>query len=184
MAREEHEDLISALYRLTDALGASVHPLRHAARWMLLCLWLSACASTGHLDLASDETIAQIHVGETTKQEIMTLLGQPDSQLTTEMAGFTSEWWSYSYASAVINPLDYIFLYGFWFNGIGMYDTRYDVAVVFDRRGVVSSLSRTKTDYDMGRPFASGQVSSVASKTIGFPEAGKKPMTFEDRMQF
>jgi outer membrane protein assembly factor BamE (lipoprotein component of BamABCDE complex) len=151
---------------------------------MLLSLVLSACVSTGHSELASDETMAHVQVGETTKQEIMVLLGQPDGQLTTEMTGFTREWWSYSYASAVIDPLDYMLLYGLWFNGIGMYDTRYDVAMVFDHRGVLSSLSRTKTDYDMGRPFASGQVSSVSSKTIGFPEAGKQPMTFEDKLQF
>jgi len=126
----------------------------------------------------------QIKVGETTKQQVVNLLGDPDRQHAIEVGGATREWWSYSYASATINPIDYILLYGLFFNGIGLYDTRYDVGVFFDHRGVVSSLSRMKTDYDMGRPFSSLQVSSVSQKTVGFPDAAKVPLQFEDRMEF
>jgi len=126
--------------------------------------------------------MANIQVGETTRQQVMNLLGEPDSQMTIEVGGATREWWSYSHASAVINPIDYILLYGLFFNGIGLYDTRYDVGVFFDH-GVVSSLSRIKTDYDMGRPFGSLQVSSVSNKTMGFPEPAKKAVHYEDRME-
>ena len=107
---------------------------------MLVCLLAAGCISTGHADVANDVTIGEIHVGETTQQQILKLLGNPDSQIKTEMAGLNRELWFYSYASAVINPIDYLLLYGFWFNGIGT---------------VVSSLSRVKTDYDMGRPLSS-----------------------------
>jgi hypothetical protein len=152
--------------------------------WLgLTFLVLAGCVSTGNSDLASDQTMAQIKVGETTRQQVADLLGDPASQRTIEMGGSTREWWSYNYASAVINPLDYIFLYGFFFNGIGLYDTRYDVGVFFDHQGVVSSLSRLRTDYDMGRPFGSRQVLSVAGKTMGFPEANKQPVQFEDKME-
>ena len=84
----------------------------------------------------------------------------------------------------MINPIDYMLLYGLFFNGIGLYDTRYDVGIFFDHRGVVSSLSRIKTDYDMGNPFASLHVSSVSNKTMGFSKPSKQPVRYEDRMEF
>jgi hypothetical protein len=149
----------------------------------VLSVLLAGCVSVGRPDLADERTMAQIKVGETTKQTVAGLLGEPDSLRVIEVGGGKREWWSYSYATAAINPLDYLLLYGFFFNGIGMYDTRYDAGVLFDQRGVVSSLSRTKTDYDMGRPFVSGQLTSVSQKIEGFPEARKEPIRFEDRWQ-
>lgn len=151
---------------------------------MLSCLMLSGCVSIGNSDLASDQTMANIQVGETTKQQVRNLLGEPDGQMMIEIGGSSREWWSYTHASAVINPIDYILLYGLLFNGIGLYDTRYDISVFFDHRGVVSSLSRIKTDYDMGRPFASLQVSSVSNKTMGLPGLAQKAVHFEDSMEY
>ena len=156
-------------------------------RWyepMALCLLFAGCVSTGNSRLASDETMARIKVGETTKQQVAALLGEPTSQRTIEMGGWAREWWSYDYASSVINPLDYIFLYGFFFNGIGLYDTRDNVGVFFDHRGIVSSISQLKTDYDMGRPFTSKRVASVATKTMGFSESWKAPVRFEDKAEY
>ena len=150
---------------------------------MLSCLLLSACVSIGNSDLANDQTMMNIKVGETSRQQVRDLLGEPDNQLMTEVRGSTREWWSYSYSTAVINPMDYIFLYGLWFNGIGLYDTRYDVEVFFDHRGVVSSLSKSKTDYDMGSPITPLHVSSVSNKTVGFSEAAKQSVHYEDRME-
>jgi hypothetical protein len=144
---------------------------------------LSGCASIGNSGIASEPTMSNIQVGETTSEEVMNLLGEPDSQMTIEVAGFRRAWWSYTYQSAVINPIDYMLLYGLFFNGIGLYDTRYDVGVFFDHRGVVSSLSRTKTDFDMGRPFASLKVSSISNKTIGSGLA-QQAVHFEDTMEY
>lgn len=79
---------------------------------MLSCLLLSGCVSIGNSDLASDQTMANIQVGETTRQQVMNLLGEPDGQMLIEMGGSTREWWSYTHASAVINPIDFILLYG------------------------------------------------------------------------
>lgn len=152
-------------------------------RLVLSCLLLSGCVSIGNSDLASDQTMANIQVGETTRQQVMNLLGKPDGQMLIEMGGSTREWWSYTHASAEINPIDYILLYGLFFNGIGLYDTRYDISIFFDHRGVVSSLSKLRTDYDMGRPFASLQVSSVSNKTMGLLEPAKQPVHYEDRTE-
>jgi hypothetical protein len=153
--------------------------------WLIFyCLVLSACVSIGNADLASEQTMMNIQVGETSRQQVRELLGEPDSQLRTEIRGSTREWWSYSYSSAVINPIDYILLYGLWFSGIGLYDTRYDVQLFFDHRGVVSSLSKSKTDYDMGTPITPLHVSSVSNKTVGFSERPKQSVQYEDRMEF
>lgn len=149
-----------------------------------MCLFLAGCVSIGNSDLASNQTMAQIKVGETTKSQVMNLLGEPESQRTIETGGATREWWSYSHSSAMVNVLDYIFLYGFFFNGLGLYDTRYDLSLFFDHHGVVTSLSQLKTDYDMGRPFMSLEISSVASKTMGFSEASKRVVRFEDKMNY
>ena len=151
---------------------------------ILSCLLGAGCISIGTADVANDATMAQIHVGETTRQQLLALLGKPDNQLKTDIAGTSRDWWSYRYATAVISPIDYLLLYGFWFNGIGTFDTEYDLSISFDSQGVVSSLSRVKTDYNMGRPFSSLQVSSVSQKTLGSAESGKKPIHFEDTMAF
>jgi hypothetical protein len=82
--------------------------------------------------LANDVKMAKIQVGETTRQQVMTLLGEPDSRILSEVRGWNREWWSYSHASAVINPIEYLLLYGLFINGIGLYDTRYDVGIFFD----------------------------------------------------
>jgi outer membrane protein assembly factor BamE (lipoprotein component of BamABCDE complex) len=151
---------------------------------MLSFLLLSGCASMGNSDLASQQAMSNIQVGETTRQQVMSLLGEPDSQMMVEVAGSIREWWAYTYESAVINPIDYILLYGLFFNGVGLYDTRYDVGVFFDHRGVVTSLSKTKTEFDMGRPFAPLKVSSLTNKTIGFSGLAQKTVHFEDRMEY
>ena len=155
------------------------------ASWLgLSCFLLAGCVSIGNSDLANDQTMGQIKVGETTKQQVASLLGEPDSRHAIEVRGSTREWWSYTYASATINPLDYILLYGLFFNGIGLYDSRYDVGVFFDQQGVVSSLSRMKADYDMGRPFGSLSISSISDRTVGFPETAKEQVHFQDRMEY
>lgn len=156
-----------------------------ARAWLgISCLLLAGCVSTGNSELANDATIAQIKVGETTKEQVASLLGEATIQRSVEMRGWTTEWWAYSYAASTINPLDYLLLYGFFFNGIGLYDTRYDLSLFFDHRGIVRSISRLKTDYDMGRPFASMRVSSVVNTTIGFPAGGREPIRFEDRLEY
>ena len=149
----------------------------------LLLLWLAGCVSTGNSNLADDQTMAQITVGQTTKQQVVSLLGDPSNQRSIEMGGWTREWWGYSHASSRINPLEYLLLYGFLYNGLGQYDTQYDLGVYFDHRGIVSSLSTMKTDYEMGSPFTSPQVSTVAGTLMTFPETARDPVRFEIKIE-
>ena len=148
-----------------------------------LVLWLAGCASTGNSNLADDWTMEQIQVGKTTKQQVVSLLGDPSNQRSIEMGGWTREWWGYHYASAKINPLEYLLLYGFLYNGFGQYDTQYDLGVYFDHRGIVSSLSTMKTDYEMGSPVTSPRVSTVAGTMMAFPETVRDPVRFEIKME-
>jgi hypothetical protein len=155
------------------------------SHWLIVsCVVLSGCVSVGNSRVASDQIMADIHVGETTRDQVKNLLGEPDSQISVDIGGSTREWWSYTYASAVINPIEYLLLYGLFFNGIGMFDTRYDVGVFFDHHEVVRSLSRVKSDYDMGSPFAPLRVSSVSNKTTGSPEPGRQSIHYEDTIEF
>jgi hypothetical protein len=152
--------------------------------WALLSLMLAGCVSVGQANLADDGTMAQIKVGQTTKQQVTGLLGEPESRGVIELGGARREWWAYSYATATVNPIDYLLIYGLFYNGLGLFDTRYDLDVFFDQRDRVTSLSRTRTDYDMGRPFEPGQITTVSEKSVGFSEPGKEPIRFEHRAEF
>lgn len=149
----------------------------------LLLLWLAGCVSSGNSHLADDRTMTQIVVGKTTKDQVTSLLGEPSNRRSIEMGGWNREWWGYSYASSRINPLEYLLLYGFLYNGVGQYDTQYDMSVYFDHRDIVSSLSTLKTDYDMGSPFTSPRVSTVAGTMMAFSETAREPVRFEIKME-
>ncbi len=151
--------------------------------WWLSCLLLAGCISTGNSELADEATISQIKVGVTTRQQVTDLLGEPTNRRTIEIGGASREWFAYNYASSTVNPFEYLLLYGLFFNGIGLPDTRYDLSLCFDHRGVLSSLSIMKTDYEMGGPVSPLRVSSSTSKTMGFPESSKEPVRFDDQME-
>lgn len=147
-------------------------------------LLLAGCVSAGNPHVTNDATLALIRVGETTKSQVLALLGLPEDQRSIEMAQSTKEWWRYTYATAVINPLDYLLLYGFWVNGIGTFDHQYDLSLYFDDKGVVSSLSLLSTSYDLGGPVHQIQVSS--SREMAISRAGPTGATvrFVDAMEY
>ncbi|MFO0731374.1 MAG: outer membrane protein assembly factor BamE [Nitrospiraceae bacterium] len=146
-----------------------------------LCLSLAGCISTGTSKLADEPTMEQIKVGESTKQQVESLLGDPANRQAIEMGGASREWWAYNYSTSVVNPLDYVLLYGLWNNGIGTPDTRHDLSIFFDHRGVVTSLSRTKTDYDFGRPFSEMHLESTADKATSFQQPAQRTVRFQDK---
>jgi hypothetical protein len=147
-------------------------------------LLLVGCVSIGNPGLTDDATIARITVGETTKQQVGMLLGQPADQGAIQIADATREWWSYSYASTTINPLEYILLYGFWTNGIGLYDIRYDLRLSFDDKGIVSGLSLLSTSYDMGGPMSAMRVTGIADNTIGVAGPSGRTVRFVDKVEY
>ncbi|MEX5220066.1 MAG: hypothetical protein NW701_19770 [Nitrospira sp.] len=150
----------------------------------LLCALLAGCVAIGSPELADEKAMDRITVGETTKADIVTFLGPPAERRSIEIGHATKESWSYSYASATINPLEYLLLYGLWTNGIGLFDTRYDLFLSFDYKGVVSGLSLLKTSYDMGSPVRSTHVTAVADNTIGVAGPTGRTVRFVDRVDY
>jgi hypothetical protein len=142
------------------------------------------CVSIGNPILADEAILAHIKVGETTKQEVATLLGRPTDQRSIEIGEATREWWSYEYASAGINPLEYIFLYGLWTNGVGMFDTRYDLKLSFNHNNIVNGLSWSTTHYDMGGPLRAMQVVDTADRTIGVAGPAGRTVRFVDKVEY
>ncbi len=155
-----------------------------ACATILAGLLLAGCVSAGNPKLADQATLAQIKVGQTTRQQVAALLGDPSEYRRTEHAGYVREWWAYEHASSTINPLEYLFVYGFWTNGLGTYDTRHDLHVFFDANGVVRSLSLQETSYDMGSPFRALHVTGTAARTMVFGGRPDRPVRFTDRMEY
>jgi hypothetical protein len=159
---------------------------RAMMNWLLIGIGLviTGCLSVGNSKLADGAAMQQMKLGETTKQQVANLLGEPATRRVIEMGGEDREWWSYNYATSVINPLDYVFLYGLWVNGIGTPDQRYDLNLFFDHRGVLSTYSHTKADYDLGRPFTTKQILSTSHKTTGWSPPSPRTVEFEDKMDY
>ena len=155
--------------------------------WLVGCccvVLLAGCVSIGNRQVADETTIGHIKVGETTKDEVAALLGRPADQRTIEIGGAAREWWSYEYATATINPLEYIFLYGFWTNGIGLFDNRYDLKLSFNDKGIVRGLSWVTTSYEMGGPVSTMQVSATADRTIGVAGPAGRTVRFVDKVEY
>ncbi len=151
---------------------------------VLAGLLLAGCVSVGNSSLADQATLAQIKVGQTTRQQVLALLGEPSGYRRTEHAGSAREWWAYEHASSTINPLEYLFVYGFWTNGLGLFDTRHDLHVFFDANGIVRSLSLQATSYDMGSPLRALHVTSTAAHTMVFGGRTDKPVSFTGKMEY
>ena len=151
---------------------------------VLAGLLLAGCVSVGTSKLADQETLAQIKVGQTTRQQVLALLGEPLDYRRIEYAGSIREWWAYELASSTINPFEYLFIYGFWTNGVGLFDTRHDLHVFFDAGGIVRSFSLQTTSYDMGSPISALHVTSMATRTMVYGGRTDKPVSFTDRMEF
>ena len=151
---------------------------------VLAGLFLAGCVSVGNSKLSDQATLAQIKVGQTTKAQVEALLGEPLDYRRTEYAGSIREWWAYEHASSTINPLEYLFLYGFWTNGVGLFDTRHDLHVFFDAGGIVRSLSLQTTSCDMGSPFSALHVASTAARTLVYGGRKDKPVSFTDKAEY
>jgi hypothetical protein len=151
---------------------------------VLAGLFLAGCVSVGNSSLADKETLAQIKVGQTTRQQVLALLGKPLDYRSTEYAGSIREWWAYEHASSIINPFEYLLLYGFWTNGVGLFDTRHDLHVFFDAGGIVRSLSLQTTSYDMGSPLSALHVTSTAARALVYGGRKDKPVSFTDQTEY
>lgn len=149
----------------------------------LLGLLFAGCVSIGNQALLDEATIAQIKPGQTTMEQVTALLGEPNERRTIQLSGYTYEWWAYRHAASVINPLEYLLLVGFFFNGIGLPDTERDLGVFFNPDGIVRSLAQQTTSYDMGTPVDRMNVTSMTATTVSFAGPPGEPIRYEDKME-
>ena len=144
---------------------------------------LTGCVSVGNELLLNETTVAQIKAGETTKAQVTALLGEPTYQRSTQISGYTYEWWSYKVSTSTINPLEYILLVGFFFNGIGLPDERRDLHLSINPDGIVTGLHQQVTAYDMGGLFSPLSVTSRTRTSVGLPNQRTGPTQYEGKMQ-
>lgn len=149
-----------------------------------LCLCgvlLTGCVSVGNPSLADETVVAQIKVGETTKDQVASLLGEPSHKRSFLYLDHTREWWSYTYSSYMGNPWGYVPLYGLFIYGIGTADTRRELNIFYSPEGVVATLSHMTTSYDLSGPYKSSKVTSV-TKIDTIPSGFGNSVHFEDRV--
>ena len=148
----------------------------------ICCLVLTGCISTGNDRLFNDATVAQIKAGETTKGQVISLLGEPTYQRQTTMSGHGYEWWAYVGEQSTVNPLEYLLLVGFFFNGIGTPDDRRDLHLFFDPDGVLTHVHHQATTYDNGGPLSSLNYTSKANTLLGRLGQDGDPTGYQDVM--
>lgn len=149
---------------------------------LCLCgLLLTGCISIGNPLLAEESVVAQIKVGQTTKGQVVSLLGEPAQMRSSVSMGHTHEWWRYSYSSSLVNPLKYVLLYGLFVNGIGTPDTQRVLDVFYSPEGTVETLSLMTTSYDLSGPYWPSKVTSTTRIDM-LPSGFGNPIRFEDKV--
>lgn len=149
-----------------------------------LCgLLLGGCVSFGNAGLADRETMTQIKVGETTREQVAALLGEPDSKRVIDLSGATFERWSYRRASSIINIWEYVPVpfYGLFFHGLGTPDVQHDLDVFYGPTGLVTTRFYTETAYETGGLFT--PMTLVTNTNVdSLPGQGGKPVHWEDKV--
>lgn len=113
---------------------------------LLLCGCASQSFSTGTKKLSRELVEKSLVHGKTTKAEVRALLGEPQSQVTTDLAGHQVEAWSYSkifYRDAAEKGFGYAIAHSMANPYSGGYD-RVEVSILtitFDRNGRVTGHS-------------------------------------------
>ncbi|MDK9738872.1 outer membrane protein assembly factor BamE [Vibrio sp. D404a] len=101
---------------------------------LLLTVMLTACASQG--TKMDNETISKVEKGQTTEQQLITMLGEPTS---TGFSSDGSKQLTYTYSSASSNPASFIPFVGFLFSGV---DSETQVLyITLDKKGKVSDYT-------------------------------------------
>jgi len=148
----------------------------------LCTLALTGCISLGNDHLLNDSTMTQIKPGETTKAQIVSLIGDPDYRRQITMSGHAYEWWAYDAERSIVNPLEYVLVVGFFFYGIGTPDDRWDLHLFFDPDGVVTHVHQQTTSYDTGGSFTSRNITSKVGTSVRQLRQPAGPTSYQDVM--
>ncbi|ELN2122232.1 hypothetical protein ABKV66_01460 [Enterobacter hormaechei] len=103
--------------------------MKKIALVVLVALTMAGCASSGNQQLKNEtETSVQtkIQEGKTTKSEVKTTFGSPDSVSYTDGG---NEIWKYSFSKVKVNGTSFIPFYGLFHNGTN--GTKKELTILF-----------------------------------------------------
>ena len=119
------------------------------ASFLLLCLFLTGCISTGNRVLKSEtsETLgAKIVEGKTTKQEIKTMFGEPFQVSFTDSG---MEIYHYEFTEAESKAINFVPVLNLFDSGYE--GTKKSLVVLFDKNNVVTRYSLDTSAVDIRR---------------------------------
>lgn len=121
---------------------------------------LAGCATVGNPELARDDLIAQVRVGESTRDDVKALLGQPSQMMQlprveghgAEAIVHDEELWTYMRYTMRARPETFIPLVGPF---VGGWDSEHRTLTVrFDQYGIVRWVGYGRTPGVTGPPAA------------------------------
>jgi len=119
---------------------------------LLASLLLTACATSGNPAVLDQTIVSQIKIGQSTKEDVKRLFGEPNHTSITQVLNQQTEVWAYGYAKHETNPLLYVPVVGLFVLAAGRWGEHESgsVAVSFDKDGIVRSMSKYKSGVTMG----------------------------------
>ena len=136
---------------------------------LLISLLLTSCATSGNPAVLDQEIVGQIKIGQSTKEDVQRLFGKPTTTSVSQFNNFQSEVWAYGYAKHETNPLIYVPIIGLFALAAGGYGELESgsVAVSFDKEGIVQSVSKYRSDINMGGLGTPTTIQSESSTQSG-----------------
>lgn len=109
-----------------------------------LCLY--ACGTGGYL--VTEERIALVKIGASTKQEVRNVLGEPRAASASTVSGTSLETWTYAFAKYPGDPYTSVPPIGITSAPISRAHRKTtEIAVSFDKNGIVSRIEESRPAY-------------------------------------
>jgi outer membrane protein assembly factor BamE (lipoprotein component of BamABCDE complex) len=116
---------------------------------LIVALGLAGCASSGNASIKNQELIDQIKMGQSTKDDVRRLLGEPNSisRSSSQIANPSNpaqmltlvEWWSYVHASTQTDAKSFIPIVGPFLWGSSHESEQFTAG--FDQKGLVQHIT-------------------------------------------
>ena len=115
---------------------------------LLVLIFLVGCATYGNKEIANDETISQIKIGESTKTDVKQFVGEPSKVTFTDNG---EEVWDYTYTRMKTRASTFIPIVGLATGGTDV-DTQI-LTIRFGKNGVVKEMGKGRTTGSGGGLF-------------------------------
>ncbi|WP_372997442.1 outer membrane protein assembly factor BamE [Marinobacter sp.] len=113
----------------------------------VMALVMTGCASVG--TQVGNESVAQIKEGETTRSEVIQMLGQPNGTIQgSALSGESVTGITYSYSKTQVDAANFIPVVGLFVGGTSSENTM--LQVYFDKDGVVTEKHYVTNNHESG----------------------------------